>query len=542
MDLLLDVNIVLDVCAPRPEFEAAARHAIAFCKSKGHRVWLYVGATQTMECTLFNELKRAALKRGITVPNRQLAAQSKALLNEFASDKQWLAALAGEGNVFNADDPEDEQFLRAIERFPEGQITLLTRDETLLKKAPNRSLTPEQYCQRGSTLSQVQFVDLRAQQDRIRPQLESRIHRVLHHGQYILGPEITELERKLAQFADVKHAITCASGTDALLMPLMAWDIGPGDAVFTTPFTFIATAEVISLLGATPVFVDIDPRTFNIDPELLEKTIKQVKVEKNLRPRAIIPVDLFGLPADYDAFNAIARDHGLQVLEDAAQGLGGSYKGRPAGSLADAAATSFFPAKPLGCYGDGGAIFTDDDELAEKLRSIRVHGKGRDKYDNVRLGLNGRMDTLQVGIVLTKLDIFSDEILARQKVAQRYTERLAECATTPLIPEGCTSAWAQYSILTDHRDALQSILKEHKIPSMVYYPTPLHLQTAYKHLGHKCGDFPISEKTSAQILCLPMHPYLSMETVDGVCGMVLQALGRRAEVRSQRSEVGGQGA
>jgi len=386
---------------------------------------------------------------------------------------------------------------------------------------------------------EIPFIDLKTQQQRVLPEIEKRIQAVLKHGQYILGPEIQELEQRLADFVQVKHAITCSSGTDALLMPLMAMGIGPGDAVFTTPFTFIATAEVISLLGATPIFVDIDPRTFNLDPAKLEAAIQALKKNdpglyplpsvlsprsSRLIPKAIIPVDLFGLPADYDPIMKIAGQHGLFVLEDAAQSFGALYKGKKAGSLAHAAATSFFPAKPLGCYGDGGAAFTDDDELAEKLLSIRVHGKGGNKYDNIRIGLNARMDTLQAAILLPKLDIFPEEIEARQCIAKQYTELLSAFSpalSTPDVPEGYKSVWAQYSLLSDQQTEIQKSLKEAGIPSVVYYPKPLHQQAAFKNLGYRVGNFPVSEMTSKKIFSLPMHPYLTKEQIIQIASVVI---------------------
>ena len=364
----------------------------------------------------------------------------------------------------------------------------------------------------------MQFIDLKAQQERIRPQLDAAIKKVLDHGQYIMGPEVFELEERLADYVGVQHCVSCASGTDALLMALMAYGVGPGDAVFTTPFTFVATGEVISLLGATPVFVDIDPSTFNIDPQKLEEAIVDFEhrapdTEGPLVSKGIIPVDLFGLPADYDAINIIAQQHGLFVLEDSAQGFGGVYKGRKAGSLTDIATTSFFPAKPLGCYGDGGAIFTDNDEMANILCSLRVHGKGEDKYDNVRIGVNGRFDTIQAAVLLEKLNIFPREIESRQRVAKTYTQLLGGIAkiAAPAIPAKCKSAWAQYSILAEDRQTLQNKLKQHGIPTAVYYPQPLHMQTAYAGLKYSKGDLPVAEKISEHILSLPMHPYLCVE-------------------------------
>ena len=359
----------------------------------------------------------------------------------------------------------------------------------------------------------MDFIDLKTQQKAILPAITERVQRVLAHGQYIMGPEVIELEDRLAAYVGVKHAVSCSSGTDALLIPLMAYGVGPGDAIFTTPFTFIATAEVIQLLGATPVFVDIDPKTFNIGPAALQLAIEglnQNSKTRSLKPKGIIPVDLFGQPANYDAINDLARQHNLFVLEDAAQSFGATYKGKKACSLADVAATSFFPAKPLGGYGDGGAIFTDDDQLAAVLRSIRIHGQGSDRYDNIRIGLNGRLDTLQAAIILVKMDIFAQEIEARQIVARRYSTGLAKLVEVPFVAPDCTSVWAQYSLLSDQRGVLQERLKAAGIPTAIYYPLPLHLQGAFMHLGYQPGDFPISEKAAKRIFSLPMHPYLTL--------------------------------
>lgn len=307
----------------------------------------------------------------------------------------------------------------------------------------------------------IEFIDLAEQYRLLQKDIDSNIQKVLNHGKYIMGPEVKELEQQLAEYVGVRHAISCSSGTDALLMPLMAWGIGKGDAVFTTPFTFIATAEVVSLLGATPVFIDIDCETFNMDARLLEQAIEKVLDDGVLNPRVMIPVDLFGLPADYDAISPIARKYGLKVLEDAAQAFGSIYKGRKAGSLGDAAATSFFPAKPLGCYGDGGAVFTNDDELAEKLISIRVHGQEKDKYNNVRIGINGRLDTLQAAILLAKLKAFDGELKARNRIAKEYASGIGNILKTPVVPDESIpslSSWAQYSVLAEgpeQRDILR---------------------------------------------------------------------------------------
>lgn len=385
----------------------------------------------------------------------------------------------------------------------------------------------------------IAFVDLKAQQRALGEGLRERIDRVLEHGVFIMGPEVQELEERLAAFAGVKHVISCSSGTDALLMPLMAWGIGPGDAVFTTPFTFIATAEVISLLGAVPVFVDVNAATFNMDPGQMERAVEallkqdpglyplpRTAKERRLGPKAVIPVDLFGLPADYASVNATAARYGLKVLEDAAQSFGATDgHGRKAGALASCAATSFFPAKPLGCYGDGGAVLTDDDHLADVVRSLRVHGKGEHKYDNVRIGINGRLDTIQAAILLAKMDIFPQELEAREAVAARYTEGLKDRVKAPELPAGCRSAWAQYTIVTDKRSQIQAALKSKGIPTAVYYPKPLHLQPAFSFLGYKQGDFPVSEYLCEHVLSLPMHPYLQERQIDEVIEAVRGAIG-----------------
>ncbi|MBF0497593.1 MAG: DegT/DnrJ/EryC1/StrS family aminotransferase [Deltaproteobacteria bacterium] len=370
----------------------------------------------------------------------------------------------------------------------------------------------------------IQFVDLKKQFQLLEPDIRQAIDRVLEHGKFIMGPEVGRLETELARFVGTRHAITCASGTCALVMALMAYNVGPGDAVLTSPFTFIATAEAISLVGATPVFVDIDPRTFNLDPHLLRDAADRVLEQGRLCPVGLIPVDLFGLPADYRAIMPLAAEKCLFVLEDAAQSFGGRYYGRLTGSLGQVAATSFFPAKPLGCYGDGGAVFTDDDALAAHIRSIRVHGEGQDKYHNVRVGLNGRMDSIQAATLSVKLAAFTKELETRQSIARRYTQGLSAYVETPRIPDGVTSAWAQYSILTDRRDQVQAELQAVGIPTAVYYPKPLHLQEAYAHLGLGPGSFPVAEAISRRILSLPMHPYLEDDEIDFIIAHVIKAV------------------
>ena len=369
----------------------------------------------------------------------------------------------------------------------------------------------------------IEFIDLKEQYRCLRHDIDRNIEKVLMHGKYILGPEVKELENKLASYTSAKHAITCSNGTDALLMPLMAWGVGGGDAVFTTPFTFIATAEVISLLGATPVFVDIDPDTYNIDAKLLEQAIEKTIGEGKLNPKVVIPVDLFGLPADYDNINATAQKYGLKILEDGAQSFGSIYKQKKAGNLGNAAATSFFPAKPLGCYGDGGAVFTDEDELAEKLLSIRVHGQGNYKYKNVRVGINGRLDTIQAAILLVKLAAFDDELAARNRIAAQYTIGLKNVLKTPSVPDGLVSSWAQYSVIADDqkkRNMIRDTLKKAGVPTAVYYPLPLHLQQAFRDLGYQDGDFPVSEDISKRIFSLPMHPYIQDEAIEKITEVI----------------------
>ena len=371
----------------------------------------------------------------------------------------------------------------------------------------------------------MQFIDLKKQYSLLKEQIDANIHAVLDSGMYIMGPEIAQLEKKLADYVGVKHCVVCSSGTDALLMPLMAWGIGPGDAAFTTPFTFIASAEVIKLVGATPVFADIDEKTYNLDPIELEKAIVKCINEGKLTPKAIIPVDLFGLPADYEAIEKIAKKYNLLVLEDAAQGFGGLRNGQKAGYWGDAAATSFFPAKPLGCYGDGGAIFTNSDEMKELLHSIRVHGQGDDRYNNIRVGINGRLDAIQAAVLLAKITVFDEELISRNKAAAKYTEVLGKAVVTPFIPDGYTSCWAQYSILannSEHRTELQAKLKEKSVPTAVYYPKPLHLQDAFVDLNYKVGDFPVAERISHRIFSLPMHPYLNNEDIEMI-GQVINS-------------------
>ena len=372
----------------------------------------------------------------------------------------------------------------------------------------------------------VPFIDIAAQRRRLGKSIDEAVARVLGHCQFINGPEVTQLEAELAEFSGAKHVVSCASGTDALLMVLMAKGVGRGDAVLCPSFTFCATGEAVALTGATPVFVDVDEATFNIDAASLTRGIATAK-KLGLKPVAVIPVDLFGQSADHDAIGAIAAEAGLFVLDDAAQGFGASYKGRRLGSLGLATATSFFPAKPLGCFGDGGAIFTDDAELAEKLRSVRVHGQGSDKYDNVRLGLTGRLDTMQAAILIEKLKIFEDEIAARNKVADRYAQGLGNVVSVPRLASGCTSVWAQYTVRLPKgcdRDGFAAALKAQGIPTAIYYPKSMHQQTAYRDFPVADGGLPACERLSSDVISLPMHAYLDEPTQQRVIKAVRGAI------------------
>jgi dTDP-4-amino-4,6-dideoxygalactose transaminase len=371
----------------------------------------------------------------------------------------------------------------------------------------------------------IPFIDVAAQRRRLGGAVDEAIARVLAHCQFIQGPEVRALESELAAFCGARHAIATSSGTDALRLVLMAWGIGPGDAVICPAFTFCATAEVVALCGATPVMADVTAETFNLDPASCGRAVATAK-RLGLKPRAVIPVDLFGLPADHDAIAAFAAAHGMQVLDDAAQAFGATYRARKLGTLATATATSFFPAKPLGCYGDGGAIFTDDDALAERLRSLRVHGEGADKYDAARIGITGRLDTIQAAILLEKLKIFPEEIVARNAVAQRYAAGLAGVATVPRVGNESTSVWAQYTIrlAPGRRDTLAAALKDRGIPTAIYYAKPLHRQAAYRGFPVAEGGLPASEQLAEEVISLPMHAYLDQPVQERIIAAVRQAL------------------
>ena len=358
----------------------------------------------------------------------------------------------------------------------------------------------------------MDFIDLKSQQKQIKGEIDRRIATVLDHGRYVMGPEVGEFEARLAKFGEAKFALGCANGTDAILLPLMAWDIGPGDAVFCPSFTYCATAEVIGLQRATPVFVDIERETYNMCPKSLKRAIQDVKEKGELIPRAVIVVDLFGQSADYEALAPIARENGLKLIADSAQGFGTSLNGKQPLHWANITTTSFFPAKPLGCYGDGGAVLTNDQELAETIDSLRIHGKGVDKYNNIHIGLNSRLDTLQAAILLAKLDIFADEITVRNQIAKRYSDGLREhVSRVPKVMDGALSTWAQYTIEVDDPDGLSVALRERGIPSARYYPKPIHRQTAYSHFPVAGNGLPNTEAAMEKVISLPMSAYVSEE-------------------------------
>ncbi|TQV82331.1 DegT/DnrJ/EryC1/StrS family aminotransferase [Denitrobaculum tricleocarpae] len=367
------------------------------------------------------------------------------------------------------------------------------------------------------------FIDLAAQRDRLQPNLDRAIGRVLEHGQYILGPEVRELESRLADFSGARHAVACGNGTDAIMLALMAEGIGPGDAVFAPAFTFVATAEAPAILGARVVLVDIDEDSFNIDPASLEQAIAGLR-GTDLKPRAIIAVDLFGQPANYSLLKEIADKHGLVLIADAAQSFGATRDGSPVGSLGDYTTTSFFPAKPLGCYGDGGAVFTDDDERADLLKSLRVHGEGRDRYENVRIGLNSRLDSIQAAVLLEKLTIFPDELVKRQAVADRYERGLGQVCKTPRLAQNATSSWAQYTLVVENREAVRSHCSENGVPTAVYYPITLDRQTGYEDCVVGAGGLQVSHALSERVVSLPMHPYLEPVLQDRIIDCVAAAV------------------
>ena len=476
--------------------------------SQGHRFWVYVGQLQSMRTDLTRQLTESGADRP------EVAATSR--LASFLSRCQWLAALAEDGDVLAEVDLIGAQLRKAAARL-DGDSGILTDDsQRIAQGKPFCTVAQLQECSTSS--DGIAFIDLASQQDRIRPALESALHRVLHHGRYIQGPEIEALEKRLADYVGVEHCVGVSSGTDALLIALMALGIGPSDEIITTAFSFAATAEVILLLGARPVYVDIDPVTFNIDASLIEEKI-------NARTRAILPVGLYGQCPDFSAMRLIARQHGLAVLEDAAQSFGATQDGVRSGNLGTIGATSFFPAKPLGAYGDAGACFTNDADLMTRLREIRDHGQSQ-RYHHVRLGINARMASIQAAVLLQKLAIFDDELVMRQRAAKCYQTLLEESADAmgmilPVVAPGNTSSWAQYTVRVGCRDQVQAVLAQRGVPTAVHYPAPIPVQPA---MVDSSGHYPVSARSAQCVLSLPMHPYLNSATQQRIAEQLIQAV------------------
>ena len=537
IQLVFDSNILVDAMIARGQYAPYGVELLEMVRNGDVEGWYAPHTVTTVYYLLEKTLRQDAYNHQQVVETaRNLLKETLSFLKPLPQVGDELLNLDSE----SGDDLEDLLIIHLATDYLPNPL-FVTRDKWFLTMGAHNAAHPKEIISKGldnylKKDSAVAFVDLQAQQRNIRPRIEKNIHTVLRHGRYILGPEVKELEEKLADFVGMKHCVGVSSGTDALLMCLMAQGVGPGDAVFTTSFTFIATAEAVSLLGATPVFVDIDPQTFNINPSRLQLAIQAVlsndssihplpRTNGKLTPKGIIPVDLFGLPADYDAIMPIADEYDLFVLEDTAQGLGGVYKGRQAGSLGHMGITSFFPAKPLGCYGDGGAIFTNDDQLADIISSIRVHGKGTHKYDNIRVGVNARLHTMQAALLLPKLEIFPNEVQERQRVAMQYTEGLKDTKlVTPFVPDGIQSAWAQYSLICEEPQIIQNHLKKCGIPSAVYYKKSLHLQPAYAKLHYAQNDMPYSERISQKIFSLPMHPYLGKNDIHRIIAIVNESL------------------
>ena len=515
-DLVLDASIVATLCADTPGNELCS--ALERVCVQGMRLWLYTGEIHDTLTRVQTKINTAESVKSMTISDARLCLDQK--LPKF----QWLAALSQDMECADDADPLAAALIRSTERLGGNARILSGMPSRLDRGTPFMDADP---VFAAESEPHVDFIDLKTQQDRIRPTLESGIHRVLHHGRYVMGAEIEALEERLAQMAGVEHCVCVSSGTDALLMALMALEIGPGDEVITSPFTFFATAEVIALLGATPVYADIDPQTFNIDAAKIEAAITG-------RTRAIMPVSLYGQCAEMDEINVIGQRHSVPVIEDAAQSFGATYRGQRSCSLSEVACTSFFPAKPLGAYGDGGACFTRDENLALKLRQIRDHGQDR-RYHHAHLGVNGRLDTMQAAVLLAKLDIFEDEINRRQVVAQRYAQQLAVLENEsklalPMVPSHNTSSWAQYTIRVQGRDELQQALTKSQIPTAVHYPVPLYRQPALAQSETHC---PQSDRAADEVLSLPMHPYLSEEAQTLVTQALVDVLAASLSMQNQ---------
>jgi len=512
VQLVFDTNILVDALLARGHYYQYAVRLLEAVRSGEVEGWYAPHSVTTVYYLVERTLARETSSRKETVSIAQ------ALVKKFMGILKPLPQVGDELLHLNGkpgDDLEDLLIVKLATGYLPNPL-IVTRDKHFLHNRTCQAAHPKEIVESGlapwlsDQKNPVQFIDLAAQQRLLRPKIQAGFHRVLHHGQYIMGPEVGKLEEKLAEFVGVNHCITCSSGTDALLMALMALDIGPGDEVITVPYTWISTAEVIALLRAKPVFVDILPDTFNMDPGKLASAITP-------RTKAIMPVGIYGQCADMSRINAIANNHNIPVIEDAAQCFGATHHGKKSCNLSLIGCTSFFPSKPLGCYGDGGAIFTPDDTLADKMRQIRIHGQ-KVKHQHPLVGINGRLDTMQAAILLEKFSLFPEECELRAQAGKRYSELLSDIPgiKTPVIAHGNTSVYAQYTILSENRDRLSQTLKENDVPSVAYYTAPLHLQGAFADLGHKPGDFPVAEKVAAQCLSLPMSPYLKQADQEKV--------------------------
>ena len=505
VQLVFDTNILVDALLARGSYFEYAVSTLEMVRCGEIEGWYAPHTVTTVYYLISRTLAKEVNSRSETVDlAHQLIKQVMEFLKPLPQVGNELSNLRYEAGA----DLEDEIIVKlALEYLPNPLI--VTRDKHFLNNSKISACHPKEIIEIGvnnlgrNAASGIDFIDLAVQQRKLRPKIEYNMHKILRHGQYIMGPEVKELEEKLAAYVGVKHCISASSGTDTLLIALMALGIGYGDEVITSPFTFIATGEMIALTGATPVFVDIDPQTYNIKPELIEAAITP-------RTKAIMPVSLYGQCADFDAINALAAKYNLPVIEDGAQSFGATYKGKRSCGLSTIGSTSFFPSKPLGCYGDGGALFTNDDNIAKAMREIRIHGQDR-RYHHPRIGINGRMDTIQAAILLAKLEIFDEEVAARQRIGARYTELLGQHLLPPILAPVNTCVYAQYTVQVEKRDSVQKALQEKGIPTAVHYPVPLHLQPVFAGLGLKEGSFLVAEAAAKKVMSLPMHPYLSDE-------------------------------
>ncbi len=512
MKILLDVNIVVDICAERLPFFKKATQVFAWLMNKNIQPYLYSGSVQTLIYSLATQIHK------LDRPFSKSLEIARNELNKFSESVYWWSALSEDGQVFLDKDPEDAQLIKAVNRMSEDSF-LLTRDKQLLKRF-NKAISPEKFIQKyiESELEwqkSIPFCDLKKQLDEYRPEIESSINQVLESTTFINGPAVKTLAEDLSSFSGVKHSIPCASGTDALLLAFMALNVKPGDEIIVPAFTFIASGSMVSFYKAVPVFADVDSVTFNIDPEEIKKKITKKTV-------GIIPVSLYGQCPPMEEINKIAAENNLWVIEDAAQSFGADYNGKKSCNLSTMATTSFFPAKPLGCYGDGGAVFTNNDALADKVRLYANHGQAK-RYYHSEIGINGRMDSLQAAVVSTKLKHFNNEIDARNRVAEMYTERLKDIFKTPEVLSTNRSTWAQYTIRSEKRDVIREKLSEKDIPTAIHYPMPLPRQEAFSYLGQN-DSFPVSDMLSEQVLSLPMHPFITEEEIDFICNTIKEVL------------------